>query len=112
LAKSSGIGVLLGVGLLYFLFSKKKPSNGLNGNGLNGNGFGGGGGGVRNGDLPETATDDPLTEGFGAVETSFVSKKSGVVSPGMYTKPFVRRKGVLKPVIKGLPLGGGIEYIR
>ncbi|GAG99105.1 unnamed protein product, partial [marine sediment metagenome] len=60
--------------------------------------------GPRVSSILEDAPDDPLVA-YSARATSFVSKGTGVISPGTYSTGVVRRKGVLKKIIRSLPGG-------
>ena len=69
--------LLLGLGIVYFMSKKKAPV--INGDYIpfdpwmmNGNGF-----------IEEEDSDEEMVE----QKEPFVSKKTGVVSPGMYTRP-------------------------
>jgi len=58
----------------------------------------------------QESKEDPLAKKYSAKKTTFVSKKTGKISPGMYSRPVVRRKGVLKHVIKRVH-GGTERYM-
>jgi len=59
----------------------------------------------------QLAKEDPLAKKFSRKKTTFVSKGTGVISPGTYSRGVVRRKGVLKKIIIRSPRGGPTRYI-